>query len=167
MAPKCWWMKEWMKRVSDKLFVVIKAYFSYGFDHSPHLTHCPAHRDNYYEECSTDAHWCCLVPYPVMRTSTWCCEMGCLEWSWSCALPASFLRPQQGSSWPPTLLHSRTIFVRAEIHDRIFLDTSLKITIQYQKWKFWMSHKNKLWTMQFIWHRDFFQVVQNCKYIFV
>jgi hypothetical protein len=39
--------------MSDKLFVVIKVYFSYAAAGFPHLTHCPTHKANYYKEDNT------------------------------------------------------------------------------------------------------------------
>ena len=39
--------------MSDKLFVVIKVYFSNVLDGSPHLTQCPTHKANYHKEDNT------------------------------------------------------------------------------------------------------------------
>lgn len=39
--------------MSDKLFVVIKVYFSYALDGFPHLIHCSMHKANYYKEDNT------------------------------------------------------------------------------------------------------------------
>lgn len=39
--------------MSDKLFVVIKVYFSYALDGFCLLIHCPIHKANYYKEDNT------------------------------------------------------------------------------------------------------------------
>lgn len=59
--------------MSDKLFVVIKVYFSYALDGLPHLIHCPTHKANYYKEtilngCQTNDSWSCLVRYPISES---------------------------------------------------------------------------------------------------